>query len=71
MYTLTADQFEDVSGGNPIVIAIIGAVGAVAAAAVASSGSEKGPSATLSNGTKVQCGSNQTLEVDGNHATCK
>ena len=69
MRELTINEAENVDGGFwvQVVLAVIGGV----AGALASEGmSGDGPSATLSNGTTIQCGEGQNLEVSGNSAKC-
>lgn len=71
MRELTIDEISNVEGGwiKEVVVAIVGAiVGAVTGKAMEDS--EKGPSATLSNGTVIQCQPGQHLEVNGNSAKC-
>lgn len=69
MRDLTVNEMEEVGGGfwAQLVVAVVGAIaGAIANSATSS----EGPSATLANGTTVQCESGQDLEVSGNSATC-
>lgn len=69
MRDLTINELESVSGGfwGQLVVAVVGAVaGAIANSATSS----EGASATLANGSTIQCEPGQDLEINGDSATC-
>lgn len=72
MRELTFDEVSSVEGGlvTALFVAVVAAVvGAVVTAAISNS-MEDGPSATLPDGTTIQCESGQNLEVSNGSAKC-
>lgn len=70
MREITLDEVDQVTGGNPVVVALIGGAALIIAALIKSCDGD-GVEASAPNGAKARCPDGTTATATATSATCK